>query len=133
MTADADGNPPKTTHVYVIGGSDENVANAIFNSIGLPGHTFGEVAQTVINNSGQERTIYFSRAKQQTVYVKVAIETTDSFDTDNGVTELKIRSSNTTGHLIWVIPYSTQSFLSICGKSMGSAALIYLLALIKPI
>lgn len=89
MTTDADGNPPKTTHVYVIGGSDENVANAIFNSIGLPGHTFGEVAQTVINSSGQERTIYFSRAKQQTVYVKVAIETTDSFDTDNGVTELK--------------------------------------------
>lgn len=89
MTTDADGNPPKTTHVYVIGGSDENVANAIFNSIGLPGHTFGEVAQTVINSSGQERTIYFSRAKQQTVYVKVAIEKTDSFDTDNGVNELK--------------------------------------------
>lgn len=89
LSTDADGNPPKTTHVYVIGGSDQDVAEAIFHAVGLPGHTYGEVSKTVLNASGQERTVNFSRAKQQTLYVQIHIKTTDGFDTDNGITDLK--------------------------------------------
>jgi len=73
----------------VIGGSDQDVAEAISHAVGLPGHTYGEVSKTVLNASGQERTVNFSRAKQQTVYVQIHIKTTDGFDTDNGITDLK--------------------------------------------
>lgn len=89
LKEDEYGNPPKTTHVYVIGGSDQEVAEAIFHSIGCPGHTVGEVTNTVVNASGQERAISFSRSKLQTVYVQIHVKPSESFDTDNGVTNLK--------------------------------------------
>lgn len=89
LTTDAAGNPPKTTHFYVIGGADQDVADAIFHSIALPGHTYGEVSKTVLNHSGQERTVYFSRAKLQTVYVRIHIKTDDGYDSDNGIANLK--------------------------------------------
>lgn len=89
LTTDEYGNPPKTTHFYVIGGADQDVAEAIFHAVGAPGHTVGEVTSTVVNASGQERLVHFSRAKLQTVFVQVHINPSDSFDTDNGVTNLK--------------------------------------------
>lgn len=89
MTTAADGTPAKTTHFYVIGGADQEVAQAIFDAIGCPGHTYGAVSKTVVNHSGQERTISFDRAETETVYVQIHVKPTDSWDTDNGATNLK--------------------------------------------
>lgn len=89
LETDAKGQPAKTTHAYVIGGADQEVANVLFTAVGLPGHTIGEVSKTVISHSGQERIVNFSRAKTQTVYVQIHVKTTDGFDTDNGPTNLK--------------------------------------------
>lgn len=89
LTVAADGTPPKTTHFYVIGGGDQEVAQAIFDAIGCPGHTYGAISKTVINHSGQERTVNFDRAKTQTVYVQVRVKPNDSWDSDNGTTNLK--------------------------------------------
>ncbi|WP_125545353.1 baseplate J/gp47 family protein [Levilactobacillus lindianensis] len=89
LTEDSFGNPAKTSHFYVIGGADQDIAEAIFHAIGAPGHTVGEVSKTVLNHSGQKRTVNFSRAKLQAVYVQVHIKTTDSFDSDNGIANLK--------------------------------------------
>lgn len=89
LETDERGNPAKTTHAYVIGGADQDVAEVLATSVGLPGHTYGEVSRTITNHAGQKRIINFSRAKTQTVYIQVNLKTNDSFDTDNGPTNIK--------------------------------------------
>lgn len=88
LETDKYGNPPKTTHIYVIGGKDQDVADGIFHILSAPANTVGAVSATVLNLSGDERTINFDRAKPKPVYAKVTIKTDDTFDTDSGATNI---------------------------------------------
>ncbi|VDG32893.1 hypothetical protein [Lactobacillus brevis] [Lactiplantibacillus mudanjiangensis] len=89
METDQYGNPPKVVHIYVIGGADDEIAEAIRTSVALPGRTYGDITKTLVNLSGDERQISFSRASQTPVYFKLDVKTNDDFDSDGGPAALK--------------------------------------------
>ena len=89
LVADEYGNPAKSTHLYVIGGNDQDIADVYFNSYGITTYTVGEVAVDEKNDSGDTRTIKFSRAKAIPIYASVTLITNDDFDTDGGVAAIK--------------------------------------------
>lgn len=89
MTTDAMGNPPKSTHIYVIGGDDQEVANAILDAVPAPANTVGSITKTVYNLSGDERQISFDRATPLPIYAKVTIGAGATFDVDNGANNIK--------------------------------------------
>ncbi|WP_282803993.1 baseplate J/gp47 family protein [Secundilactobacillus kimchicus] len=89
MQVNDDGDPAKTTHLYVIGGSDQEIANEYFRVLPLGQETVGAVSVNVVNNAGETRVIKFDRAKTVPIFVEIAIDTTDDFDTDKGVNNIK--------------------------------------------
>lgn len=91
LEEDKYGNPPKTTHVYVIGGSDIDVANGIFDILAAPANTVGKVTETVYNVSGDPREISFDRAQTVPVHATITIGTNDDFDSDNGSNNIKTK------------------------------------------
>lgn len=91
MEVDSYGNPPKSTHIYVIGGGDQDVAQGIFNIIAAPANTVGAVVKTVINKSGDPREIKFDRAQAVAIKSKVIITTNDNFNSDSGIEDIKTK------------------------------------------
>lgn len=89
MKTDEYGNPPKSTHVYVIGGTDQAVAESLFHCMPEGTLTVGEIAANVKNKSGDIRVVKFSRAVARTVYISIQLTTNDDFDSDNGITNIK--------------------------------------------
>jgi len=89
LQVDSYGNPPKSTHVYVIGGADQDVAEGIFRIDAAPSNTVGGITKTVLNASGDARQISFDRAASVPVFAKVTIGELDNFDSDNGINNIK--------------------------------------------
>ena len=68
------GNPPHSVQVVVDGGSDEDVATQIFNSIPVGINTYGDTAYSLtVPYLNDLRTIYFTRVKILFGWVKVII------------------------------------------------------------
>ncbi len=89
MEPDKYGNPAKSDHLYVIGGDDQEVADEYFHVLGVTEYTVGSIAKTVYNLSGDARTIKFDRAKTVPVFIQINITTTDDFDSDNGLADIR--------------------------------------------
>ncbi|KRN02155.1 Phage Mu gp47 related protein [Levilactobacillus senmaizukei DSM 21775 = NBRC 103853] len=89
LKPDQYGNPAKSTHLYVIGGTDQTVAEAFFHCMPEGTLTVGEVASDVINKSGDVRTVKFSRAVAKAVLISIQLTTNDDFDSDNGIDNIK--------------------------------------------
>ncbi|EHM01283.1 hypothetical protein HMPREF9103_00126 [Lentilactobacillus parafarraginis F0439] len=86
---DSYGNPPKTVHYYVQGGTDQDVANTIFR-VGGGGITlYGSLSKTVLDDSGSIQTIFFDRPQETPIYVKASIRVSDSFDQSEGTDDVK--------------------------------------------
>lgn len=86
---DSYGNPPKTVHYYVQGGTDQDVANTIFR-VGGGGITlYGSLSKTFLDDSGSIQTIFFDRPQETPIYVKASIRVSDSFDQSEGTDDVK--------------------------------------------
>lgn len=70
---DAEGRPPHSMEAVVYGGDDEEIVKAIFE--GKPGgiRAYGANEFTMIDESGNEQLIGFSKATDQPVYVRVTV------------------------------------------------------------
>ena len=80
MDTDNYGNAPKSVHFYVEGGSDSDVANAIFNSVVAGVATVGKTSVDVPLISGTStQTVNFDRPTQKVVDVTVKLLTDASF------------------------------------------------------
>ena len=88
METDEEGNPPKSVHAYVLGGVKEDIATALFNSVGGATQTVGMQEVTVTDVSGYDHIIRFDYAEELPIYVKLTIQTNAEFETD-GITQLK--------------------------------------------
>lgn len=86
---DSYGNPPKTVHYYVQGGTDQDVANTIFRVGGGGIVLYGSLSKTVIDDSGSTQTIFFDRPQETPIYVKASIKVSDSFDQSEGTDDIK--------------------------------------------
>ncbi|WP_408956241.1 baseplate J/gp47 family protein [Natroniella sp. ANB-PHB2] len=77
-----DGLPPKSYKPIVLGGDDQEIAEAIF-SVGAGGiQSFGEITRTVIDNTGLEKKRSFSRATRVDIYAEMTLTTNIEFSED---------------------------------------------------
>jgi uncharacterized phage protein gp47/JayE len=80
METDRYGNAPKSVHFYVAGGSDYDVANAIFNAVVAGVATVGKTSVNVPTISGTSaQTINFDRPSQKVVDISVTLLTNENF------------------------------------------------------
>ncbi|KRM11947.1 baseplate J/gp47 family protein [Lentilactobacillus farraginis] len=86
---DSYGNPPKTVHYYVQGGTDNDIANTLLTSGGGGIALVGSKSVNVIDDSGTTQVIYFDRPTETPIYVKVSATVTDSFDQSEGTDDIK--------------------------------------------
>lgn len=79
---DPDGRPPGSVECFVGGGTDEDVANSVFNSVSDGIQTFGNVPIVVVDSQGQPIDISFSRLVERRIFVDVTI--TKNTDPEQG-------------------------------------------------
>lgn len=83
------GNPKCSVHIYVLGGNDDDIAKTLVD-YGAAGITLaGSRVMTVPDATGNLKTVKFDHAKQHEIYVKVAVNTNDEWNSDDGVDEIK--------------------------------------------
>lgn len=89
-TGDTDkyGNPPYTIHIYVLGGTQSDVAKAIFNSIAFGISTYGTVVVSVNDIANNKHDVMFDYANEKPIFADVKISTNDSFPS-NGIDQVK--------------------------------------------
>lgn len=88
MEVDSDGNPPKSVHPYVLGGTKESVAQALFDSISATTQTVGEQSVLITDNSLNTHDIRFDFASVVPVFAKLEVQTNAEFEAD-GIEQLK--------------------------------------------
>lgn len=79
---DGDGRPPKSFESYVLGGYASDIASAIFATGAAGIQPYGVENATVVDSSGNEHTIGFTRATEIPIYVDVSVSVNEEFDID---------------------------------------------------
>lgn len=80
MTVDGNGVPPKSLHIYVDGGTDQDVGDAIWQLGGGGISTYGSVTVDVVDSQGLDQTVFFDRPIDKPVFVSVAVTADSSGD-----------------------------------------------------
>lgn len=88
MVADGNGLPPKSVEILVSGGVDADIAAAIWRAKGGGIETYGGVPVVVVDRSGSNQTVKFSRPTEQQVHLVIGIRKTDDYPAD-GDAQLK--------------------------------------------
>lgn len=88
MEIDSYGNPAKSIHAYVLGGSKEEIAQALFDCIGATTTTVGEQSTLISDDSQNQHDIRFDYASVVQIYAKLTATTNATFESD-GSTQLK--------------------------------------------
>lgn len=86
---DEQGNPPKSLHIYVLGGQQQSVGEAILDNIGAGIQTVGSLTVKAEDIGGHIHDVFFDTATQLHLFASVTIETDDNFDPLNGPTNIK--------------------------------------------
>lgn len=68
---DAEGRPMKSFEALVVGGSDEDVAQCIWDNMPSGIQPYGNTTETIIDENGDEQVIQFSRPVAKFLWVKV--------------------------------------------------------------
>lgn len=81
-TTDGNGLPPHSINVTVIGGADADIVSLIYNAKPAGANTFGNTSAIVVNDYGDNETIFFSRITQVPIYFDVTVTTTAEYPAD---------------------------------------------------
>ncbi|EHZ6914350.1 baseplate J/gp47 family protein [Listeria monocytogenes] len=81
---DAYNNPAKSVHIYCLGGIDEEIGEAIFNSVAAGIQTVGKVTVKVKDLSGFEHSVYYDRATSLSIYAHIIVDVNSKFEDDGG-------------------------------------------------
>lgn len=76
---DLDGNPPKSIHAYVLGGTKEDIAESLYDSVGATTETVGEQVVSIKDLSGNLHEVRFDYASVVPIYIRVSIKTNTDF------------------------------------------------------
>ncbi|SDI16291.1 Uncharacterized phage protein gp47/JayE [Alteribacillus persepolensis] len=82
LDTDADGRPGRSFETFVLGGSDEDVAQAIFDRRAAGIETYGNITVDIEDDSGHIIPISFSRAEEVTIHFNIELETNNEFPSD---------------------------------------------------
>lgn len=89
MAVDSYGNPAKTIHVYVDGGEEMKIADALFNSVSAGILMVGSHTETMTDAAGfSGNVVAFDYATKETIFVTVDVTTNNDFEID-GVDQVK--------------------------------------------
>jgi uncharacterized phage protein gp47/JayE len=88
-TTDADGRPPHSFEVIVLGGNPQDIAEAILSKKPAGIRAYGSQTVVVQDASGNNQTIGFSTATQKNIHANVTITKNNAFPTD-GVNMVKL-------------------------------------------
>jgi uncharacterized phage protein gp47/JayE len=105
------GNPPKSVHVYVLGGVREQIAEAIFDAVAGGIETVGQEVVMVEDISGEQHEVRFDFADEVNIRIQLSIQTNSSFPVDG---EEKIKNN-----LIHFIGGTDSDGINWIGLSMG--------------
>lgn len=84
------GNVPMSSHIYVIGGNDDEIANAIFTHQPPLHRMNGNVVKTVLDIAGTQHDIKFDHATNVTINLKVQISVdNNTFNQTDGISTIK--------------------------------------------
>lgn len=90
MQTDEYGNPPKSIHLYVIGGDENDIAQALFDVLPPVTTTVGTVASVADDIAGRSYTILFDRATTVPIYIELDLTVDPAvFDSDDSPTTIK--------------------------------------------
>lgn len=88
-TTDEYGNPPYSVHVYVLGGTDKEIAQ-VLNDRAAAGITLaGSKEINITDEAGIVKTIRFDSASEKPIFIQVNIKVNDSWNEDEGVTNIQ--------------------------------------------
>lgn len=76
------GTPSRAIQAFVLGGSDDDIANAVFKKKSGGIQPYGETYITVFDDAEQPHQVGFTRAQTVQIYAKVTVETNNSFESD---------------------------------------------------
>lgn len=83
MAVDSYGNPAKTIHVYVDGGEEMKIADALFNSVSAGILMVGSHTETMTDAAGfSGNVVAFDYATKETIFVTVDVTTNNDFEID---------------------------------------------------
>ncbi|MFP7225681.1 baseplate J/gp47 family protein [Priestia filamentosa] len=85
MEADAEGNPPKSVHAYVLGGTEEAIATSLFNSVAAGIETVGQEVVMVEDLSGVSHGVRFDYAVEKQIQIQLTLQTDATFPVDGEV------------------------------------------------
>ena len=83
---DVGGRPPKSFEAVVVGGTNEDIAQKIWDTKAAGISSFGSVSEVVIDSQGFSQTVSFSRATSVPIWLELDLSTDVSFPID-GVTQ----------------------------------------------
>lgn len=90
LDADKYGNPGKSTHAYVLGGSPDEIADTLYHTCDATTNYIGKISGTAHSIDGSDITINYDNAPQALVYVKINVKTDPTtFDVDYGTQQIK--------------------------------------------
>jgi len=79
---DSDGLPPKSIQGIVYKGVDQDIGQALLDSVGGGIETYGGTSVTVEAKNGTQYTINFTRPSEITIYVDVTVTKADEYPSD---------------------------------------------------
>lgn len=86
MQTDQYGNPPKTTHLYVVNGNDDEIAQTLLDNVPILTNTVGQRSAIATDVSGVKHTMYFDHANNIQIYLNINISVDDTkFNADSGI------------------------------------------------
>lgn len=88
LIPDAQGRPGKSVEAVVLGGTDQDIANAIWATVAAGIETYGSVTKQVIDSQGYTHNVKFSRPTPVPIYFIVNIITDATFPV-GGATSVK--------------------------------------------
>lgn len=83
------GDPPYSVHIYVLGGKEQDIAQCLVDHVAAGITMTGTKQITVQDNTGAPQTVSFDFAKDKPIYAKVQIRTSEEWNADEGVQDVK--------------------------------------------
>lgn len=119
LVTDGDGVPGKSVRAVVLGGSNQDIGETLFDSVAAGIGFFGSQTVNVIDDDGFTQPVAFDLASEIDIYVEVDLLVTTAFP-QNGVALVRAAilgygESLTMGDSVIVFPYLIGSFGSVAG------------------
>lgn len=86
---DLEGRPPHSVDIVVQGGTEDEIAKAIFASVAAGIETIGTQTETVVDSQGFNQTIKFSRPTELDIYVELDLTVDSNKFPGDGVARVK--------------------------------------------